>query len=150
LDETTNALLDEHGVWVDEKFMLYQFPRNTQHGSMLLCEDVPIFLEGFDEHEFLFGIQTIPHMSNLGGLIRGEWDRLVECVFWLDGQLGRLGLRHHQVWMGISQGFLQFFELYGCQYISAISQLSRSQLQACFTSPLMEMSLFGPAIFRTK
>jgi hypothetical protein len=37
---------------------------------MLPYRDVPIFLEEFDEHEFLFGIPTIPHMSDFGGLIR--------------------------------------------------------------------------------
>jgi hypothetical protein len=51
--------------------MLYQFPRNFMHVSRLLCEDVPIFLEELDEREFLFGIQTIPHVSDLRGLIRG-------------------------------------------------------------------------------
>jgi hypothetical protein len=37
---------------------------------MLACKDVSIFLEEFDEREFLFGIQTIPHMSDLEGLIQ--------------------------------------------------------------------------------
>jgi hypothetical protein len=36
--------------------MLNQFPRNSRHVSRLPCEDVPIFLEEFDEREFLFGI----------------------------------------------------------------------------------------------
>jgi hypothetical protein len=65
------TLLDRLGSWVEVKFMLYQFPRNSRHVSMLPCEDVPIFLEEFDEHEFLFGIQTILHMSDLRGLIWG-------------------------------------------------------------------------------
>jgi hypothetical protein len=52
------------------KFMLYQLPRNCKHVSGLPCKDVPIFLEEFDEREFLFGIQTIAHMSDLGGLIQ--------------------------------------------------------------------------------
>jgi hypothetical protein len=38
---------------------------------MLPGEDVPIFLEEFNRGEFLFGIQTIPHMSDLRRLIRG-------------------------------------------------------------------------------
>jgi hypothetical protein len=63
-------LLVRLGIWVEVKFVLYQLPRNFRHVSMFPCEDVPIFLEEFDEREFLFGIQTIPHMSNLGGLIR--------------------------------------------------------------------------------
>jgi hypothetical protein len=50
--------------------MFYQFPRDSRHVSSLPCKVVPIFLEEFDECEFLCGIQTIPHMSDLGGLIR--------------------------------------------------------------------------------
>jgi hypothetical protein len=38
---------------------------NSRHVSRLLCEDVPIFREEFDECKFLFRIQIIPHMSNL-------------------------------------------------------------------------------------
>jgi hypothetical protein len=109
------ALIDGLGVWVDMKFMLYQFPRNTRHVSRLPCEDVPIFLDEFDEREFLFGIQTIPHMNNLGGLISVEWDRFVECVLRLDGQLGRLDLGHDLVRVGLDQGLLQFLELSRCQ-----------------------------------
>jgi hypothetical protein len=52
-------------------FMLYQFPRNSRHISMISCKDVPIFLEEFDEHEFLFGVQTIPYVSNLRRLLQG-------------------------------------------------------------------------------
>jgi hypothetical protein len=33
------------------------------------CEDVPIFLEEFDEHEFLFGIEVVAYVSNLGRLL---------------------------------------------------------------------------------
>jgi hypothetical protein len=58
--------------------MLNQFPRNSRHVGRLSCEDVPIFLEEFDEHEFLFGVQTISHVSNLRGLIRGKRDDLAE------------------------------------------------------------------------
>jgi hypothetical protein len=74
--------LIELDVWVNVKFVLYQLPRNSRHVSRLPCEDVPIFLEEFDEHEILFRIQIIPHMSDVGGLIRGEWDCLIE--FFLD------------------------------------------------------------------
>jgi hypothetical protein len=56
---------------VEVKFMLYQFPRNSQHVSRLSCKDVPIFLEEFDECKFQLGIQAIPHMRDLGGLIQG-------------------------------------------------------------------------------
>jgi hypothetical protein len=65
------ALLDELGSQIEVKSMLYQFLRNSWNVSRLPCEDVPIFLEEFDEREFLFRIQVIPHMSDLGGLIRG-------------------------------------------------------------------------------
>jgi hypothetical protein len=63
------SLLDRLGFWVDVQFVLYQFPRYSKHVSRLPFEDVTIFLEEFDEYEFLFGIETIPHMSDLGGLI---------------------------------------------------------------------------------
>jgi hypothetical protein len=62
-------LLDGLGIRVKVKFVLYKLPRNSQHVSRLQCKDVPIFMKEFDEREFLFGIQTIPHMSNLGELI---------------------------------------------------------------------------------
>jgi hypothetical protein len=74
------ALLDGLGIWVDMKFILYQFLRNSRHVSRLPCEDVPIFMEEVDEREFLFGIQIVPHMSNLRRLIQGEWNHLTECV----------------------------------------------------------------------
>jgi hypothetical protein len=52
----TKLFLIEPDVWVDVKFILYQLPRNYRHVSRLPCEDVPTFLEEFDEHEFLFRI----------------------------------------------------------------------------------------------
>jgi hypothetical protein len=45
----SKAMLDGLGVGVDMNFMLYQFPRNSRHVSRLPYEDVPIFLEEFDE-----------------------------------------------------------------------------------------------------
>jgi hypothetical protein len=51
--------------------VLYQLPMNSRHVNRLPCEDVPIFLEEFDEHEFIFGVQTILHVNDLRGLIRG-------------------------------------------------------------------------------
>jgi hypothetical protein len=57
---------------------------------MLPYEDVPIFLEEFDKCEFLFGIQTAPHVSNLRGVPREQLDNLVEHVLRLDGELGHL------------------------------------------------------------
>jgi hypothetical protein len=71
-------LLDGLDIRVEVKFLLYQLPRNSRHISRLPCGDVPIFLGEFDEREFLFGIYTIFHTSNLGGLIQRLWDHLVE------------------------------------------------------------------------
>jgi hypothetical protein len=56
LGKTTKTLLDGVGIRIVMKFMLYQLPRNSKHVKWLPCKDVPIFLEEFDEHEFLFGI----------------------------------------------------------------------------------------------
>jgi hypothetical protein len=80
--------------------MLNQFPRDSRHVSGLPCEDVPIFLGEFDEREFLFGIQTVAHVSHLGRFLCGQQDCLAECVLRLDGHLGSLGLGHDQVWGG--------------------------------------------------
>jgi hypothetical protein len=79
------------------QFMLNQFPRDSWHVRGPSCEDVPIFLEEFNEHEFLFGIQTVAHMSHLGRFLYGQWDCLVECVLRLDGHFGSLDLTHDQV-----------------------------------------------------
>jgi hypothetical protein len=60
------------------QFVLYQFYRNSSHLSRLPCEDAPIFLEEFDEREFLFGVQIVAYVSNLGRLLRGQWDSFAE------------------------------------------------------------------------
>jgi hypothetical protein len=60
------------------QFMLNQFPRNSRHVSRLSREDIPIFLEEFDEREFLFWIQTIAHVSDLGRLHRGQRNGFAE------------------------------------------------------------------------
>jgi hypothetical protein len=52
--------------------MLNQFPRNSTHVSKLPCEDVPIFLEEFDEREFLFGVQIVAYVSNLERFLHGQ------------------------------------------------------------------------------
>jgi hypothetical protein len=104
--------------------MLNQFLTNFRHVSRLLCEDVSIFLEEFDERGFLFGIQIVAYASNLGRLLRGQQNRLAECVLWLDG---RLGLGHDQVGGGggLGQGVLQLLELYERhQSISCLTTLS--------------------------
>jgi hypothetical protein len=82
------------------QFMLNQFPMNSRHVSTLPCKDVPIFLEEFDEREFLFGFQVVPYVSNLGWFLRRQWDHLVECVLQLDRHLGGLGLGHDRAWGG--------------------------------------------------
>jgi hypothetical protein len=72
------SLLDELGLRVEMQFVLNQFPRKSRHVSRLPYEDVPIFLEEFDEREFLFGIQIIAHVSDLGRLLHGQWNGFVE------------------------------------------------------------------------
>jgi hypothetical protein len=70
---------------------------NSRHANRLPCEDVPIFLEEFDEWDFLFGIQIIVDVSNLGWFLCGKRNHLAECVLQLDGCLGGLGLGHDRV-----------------------------------------------------
>jgi hypothetical protein len=77
--------------------VLNQFPRNSRHVSRLPCKDVPILLEEFDEREFLFGIQIVAYVSNLGRLLHRQWNHLAECVLQLDGCLEGLGLGHDRV-----------------------------------------------------
>jgi hypothetical protein len=95
--------------------MLNQFHRDSRHVSRVPCKDVPIFLEEFDEREFLFGILTVSHVNHHGRFLYRQWDCSAKCVLLLDGCLGSLGLRHDRVWVGISQGLLQLLVLYGCQ-----------------------------------
>jgi hypothetical protein len=71
LGETAESLLDGLALWVEMQFMLNQLPRNSRHVSRHPCKNVPIFLEEFDEHDFLSGVQVISHVSNLGRLLRG-------------------------------------------------------------------------------
>jgi hypothetical protein len=80
------------------QFMLNQCPRNSEHISRLLCEDVPIFLEEFDEREFPFGVLILAYVSNLGRFLHGQRDHFAEGVLRQDGHLGGLELRHDQVW----------------------------------------------------
>jgi hypothetical protein len=84
----------------------------------------PYFLEEFDEREFLFGIQIVAHVSNLGRLLRGHWNRLAKCVLRLDGRLGGLGFGHDRVQGGLDHGLLQLLELYErCQSVSYLTTL---------------------------
>jgi hypothetical protein len=102
-----DSLLDGIVLWVQMKFMLNQFPRNYMHDSRLPCEDVPIFVEEFDEHEFLLEIQGIAYVSNIGRFLRGQRDRLAECVLgWMDVlEVLASGMTGSRGW-GLSQGLL--------------------------------------------
>jgi hypothetical protein len=66
------SLLNGLGLHVKMQLMLNQLPRNSRRVSRLPCEDVPIFLEEFDEREFVFGVQIVAYVSNLGRLPRGQ------------------------------------------------------------------------------
>jgi hypothetical protein len=127
LSETSEALLDGLGIGFNVKFVLYQFSRNSRHVSRLTCENVLIFLDEFDEREFLFGIQIISHMSDLGGIIRGEWNGLAELVLQLDGQLVGLGLGHDRVWWDSAKAFFRSWSFVDANNMSDVSQLYRSQ-----------------------
>jgi hypothetical protein len=48
------SLLDGLGQAVQMEFVLNQFPRDSRYVSRLPCKDFSIFLEEFDEREFLF------------------------------------------------------------------------------------------------
>jgi hypothetical protein len=91
------SLLDKLGLWVHMEFMLNQFPRDSRPISRLPCKDVPIFLEEFDEREFLFGIQCVAYVSNLGRFLHRQQYLLAECVLQLDGHFQGLGVGHDQV-----------------------------------------------------
>jgi hypothetical protein len=133
------------------QFVLNQFPRNSKHVSMLPCEDVPIFLEEFDEHEFLFGIQTVAYMSNLRHLLRGQQNCLAECVLWLDGRLRGLGLERDWVRGGDSAwACFNSWSSIDVVSLSVVSQLSLSQSKARLMSPLMATTPRDPSIFKTR
>jgi hypothetical protein len=121
------ALLDRLGVGVDVKFVLYQFTRNSRHVRRLPCKDVPIVLEEFDEHQFLFRIQIVPHVSDNRGLIHGEWDCLAELFLRLEGQLGSLGLMHDRVRGDSAKAFFNCWSFADANSMSTISELSLSQ-----------------------
>jgi hypothetical protein len=72
------SLLDKLSLWVEMKFVVNQFPRNSKHVSWLPCEDVHVFLEEFDEREFPIGVQTIDYVSILRRLLCGQWDCLAQ------------------------------------------------------------------------
>jgi hypothetical protein len=110
----SESLLDRLGMWVQIEFMLNQLSRDSWHVNSLPCKDVPIFLEEFDDREFLFRIQSVSYVSNHGRLLRRQWYLLAKCVLRLDGHFGGLGVRHDQVLGGLGQGLFQLLEFYGC------------------------------------
>jgi hypothetical protein len=130
--------------------VLNQFPRNSRHVSRLPYEDVPTFLEEFDKREFLFGIQIVAYMSNLGRLICRQWNHLAESVLRLDGRLGGLSLGHDQVWGGWPKACFNSWSSMDAVSLSGILHPSLSQSKARLMSPLMEMTPHGPGRFKTK
>jgi hypothetical protein len=120
------SLLDGLSLWVQMQFMLNQFPRDSKHASRLPCKDVPILLEVFDERKFLFRIQAVAYVSNLGRLLHGQQNHLAECVLWLDGRLGGLGLRHDRVWGDSAKACFNSRSTVDAISLSVVSQLSLS------------------------
>jgi hypothetical protein len=107
--------------------MLYQFPRNSKHISRCPCTDVPIFLEEFDECDFLFRIQIISHESDLRGFILEKWNGLVELSLQLDGHHGGLELRHDRVWGDSAKAFFRSWSSMNANSVLTVLQLSQSQ-----------------------
>jgi hypothetical protein len=87
-------MFDRLGMWVQMDFMHNQFPRVSWHVSRLPYKDVPIFLEEFDEHKFLFRIQGVAYVSNLDRFLRRQQHLLAKCVLRLDVHFGDLGVWH--------------------------------------------------------
>jgi hypothetical protein len=67
--------------------VLNQFPRDSRHVSRLPCKDIPIFLEEFDEREFLFRIEGVAYVSNLARFLCRQWYLLTEYVLQLDDRV---------------------------------------------------------------
>jgi hypothetical protein len=129
------------------EFVLNQFSRNSRHVNRLLYKDVPIFLDEFDKRDFLFGIQTIAYVSNLGRLLRGQRNLLLSVSSsWMGvlasgmtGSGGDSAKACFNSWSSMDANSQQ-----------AVSQLSLSQSKARLTYPLMEMTPRGLSIFKTK
>jgi hypothetical protein len=65
--------------------VLNKFPRDSRHVNMLPCKNVPIFLEEYDEHEFLFRVQTVAYVSHLRRFLRRQWAILLSVsTGWMD------------------------------------------------------------------
>jgi hypothetical protein len=108
------------------EFMLNQFSRDSWHVSRLPCKDVPIFLEEFDEHEFLFGIQGVAYVSNLGRFLCRQRYLLVECVLRLDECFGGHGVGHDRVRGDSAKDSFSSWSFADAVSLPAISQLSLS------------------------
>jgi hypothetical protein len=111
---------------VQMEFILNQFLRDSRHVSMLTCKDVPIFLEEFDECEFLFGIQGVAYVSNLGRFLHKQRYLLAKCVLRLDGRFGGLGVGHDWVGGYSAKDSFSSWNSANVVNLSAISQLSLS------------------------
>jgi hypothetical protein len=74
------SLLDGLGKWVLMEFVLNKFPRDSRQITRLPFEDVPIFLEEFDEREFLFGIQCVAYVRSHGRFLCRQRDLFAECI----------------------------------------------------------------------
>jgi hypothetical protein len=57
-------------LWVDVKFVLGEFPRDTWHVGWFPCKDVSILTEELDERAFLCGREVCSHSHLLGGISR--------------------------------------------------------------------------------
>jgi hypothetical protein len=130
--------------------VLNQLPRDSWHVSRLPCEDVPIFLKEFDEREFLFGIQSVAYVSNLGWFLHKQRDLLAECFLRLDGLFGGLGVGHDRARGGLSQGLFELPKFCGCRkHVSHLVALPVTVIGSLDVS-LMEMTPCGRDIFKTK
>jgi hypothetical protein len=132
------------------QFVLNQFPRNSRYVSRLPCEDIPIFLEEFDKREFLFRIQIIAYVSNLGRLLVDNRIILLSVSSgWMDVlevlASGIIGFRGDS-----TKAWFSSWSSAEVISLSAVSQFSLSQSKARLTSPLIEMMPRGPDIFKTK
>jgi hypothetical protein len=121
-------LLGGLGEWVQVELVLNQFPRDSKHVNRLPCKDVLVFLDEFDEHKFLFGIQGVAYVSNLGRFLCRQRGLFAKCVLRLDGLLGVLGIRHDRVSGGDSANTsFSSCSSVDAANLSAISHLSLSQ-----------------------
>jgi hypothetical protein len=130
MGKMTKVLLDGLGVGANVMSMPNQFYKNSRYVSRLPYEDVPIFLKEFDKREFLFSMQIVPYMSDLGGLNRAKWNFLTVFSLWLDGQLRSLGFGHDQVQGGggdLVKAFFKSWSYADANNMSVVSHVSRLQ-----------------------